>query len=515
VGRLKPTAPGVVRSLVDLGLPILTTNYDTLIEQVSGLETVTWQDGVGRVQRLLSGDEPGVLHIHGAWRVPQSVVLGIRSYDGIVANEKAQAVQQAVAVMRSLVFVGFGAGLEDPNFGPLRGWMKRVLASGENRHFRLALRREITELLREHEGEQVRVIAYGAHYEDLESYLHGLVPESRSRERADDAARALDYSELVLGGTAGQKTEVFAVAVAPDGSLIAAGVDGEILLWSTKKLVGGIDAGANRIRPKRLSEPTSYVYSVAFSSDGTQLASGEQDHVVRVWDVGSREQRWENASRHTDAVYSVAFSPDGTRLVSGGYDGRVVLWKVKTGSWLPSPDPISRVTSVAFSPDGRTVAIGYLDNHVRVWDTQTTTLKVLGEHASSVESVAFSPDGRFVASSGLDKVVKLWDVQTPRQEVWQDNPEAGRGHEYLVRGVAFSPDGRTIATASWDKTVRLWRVEDGSSYLSMPFQEGLPWHEDWIWSVAFSDRDAMVLATGGSDGLTLWRVDDSTSGTTP
>jgi hypothetical protein len=116
VGRLKPTAPGVVRTLIDLDSPILTTNYDTLIEQVSGLETVTWRDGVGRVQRLLSGDEPGVLHLHGSWRVPQSVVLGIRSYDDIVANEVAQAVQQAVAMMKSLVFVGFGAGLADPNF---------------------------------------------------------------------------------------------------------------------------------------------------------------------------------------------------------------------------------------------------------------------------------------------------------------------------------------------------------------------------------------------------------------
>jgi len=509
VGELEPAAPGVVQALVDLGVPIFTTNYDGLIEKVGDVEPVTWRHGISRIQRLLSGDERGVLHLHGFWREPESVVLGIRSYDDIVGDELAQAVQQAVALMKSFVFVGFGKGLEDPNFGALRAWMKRLLAGSEHRHFRLVLEREV-EALQDVE-QQIRVLPYGERYEDLEPYLRSLGTGASRRAVDVEAVRIVDYSEVVLGGVAERKTEVFAVAVSPDGELIAAGTDGDILLWDTKRLRGGIDATDARIRPKRLPEPTSYVYSVAFGAEGRLLASGEQEHVVRVWDVDSRKQLWENGTRHTDAVYSVAFSPDGTRLASGGYDGRVVLWNVPKNTWLPSPERVSRVTSVAFSPNGRLVAIGYLDNSVRLWDTHGTTLRTLGEHGSSVETVAFSPDGRFVASSGLDKIVRLWDVES-RDEVWKDNPDGGRGHDYLVRCVAFSPDGRTIASASWDKTVRLWRVEDGSCYLSMPFMEGLPWHEDWIWSVAFSDIDAMVLATGGSDGLTVWRVDEPVRG---
>jgi WD40 repeat protein len=72
------------------------------------------------------------------------------------------------------------------------------------------------------------------------------------------------------------------------------------------------------------------VWSVAFSPDGTRLATGSDDDHVRLWDVASGEEiaRLEG---HTERISVVAFSPDGARLVSGSDDGTIRLWDVASG----------------------------------------------------------------------------------------------------------------------------------------------------------------------------------------
>jgi hypothetical protein len=95
---------------------LTTTNYDFLLETVTGLPAATWRTPAD-VERALRGDEPQVLHLHGAWRWTDSVVLGIRTYDEVVRDPHARAVLTALRTGRTFVFVGCGAGLRDPNLG--------------------------------------------------------------------------------------------------------------------------------------------------------------------------------------------------------------------------------------------------------------------------------------------------------------------------------------------------------------------------------------------------------------
>jgi len=78
VGELRPKHPEVIRALRDLGVPLATTNYDDLLEQVTGWPSVTWQDRA-EVERVLRGDVQGILHFHGHWRTSESVILGLSS----------------------------------------------------------------------------------------------------------------------------------------------------------------------------------------------------------------------------------------------------------------------------------------------------------------------------------------------------------------------------------------------------------------------------------------------------
>ena len=185
VGELRADAPAVIEALRDLDVPILTTNYDSLIEDVTGLEPVTWKDGA-RVERLLRGDEPGVFHLHGHWRKPETVVLGIRSYEDALGDESAQFVQRAAAAFHSLLFIGCGDGLDDPNFSALREWLGRVFAHAEHRHFRLALDGDAAALSAQHHrpGDRIVVVPYGTSHDELVPFLRRLRPARVSTEAA-------------------------------------------------------------------------------------------------------------------------------------------------------------------------------------------------------------------------------------------------------------------------------------------------------------------------------------------
>ena len=228
----------------------------------------------------------------------------------------------------------------------------------------------------------------------------------------------------------------------------------------------------------------SPVNSIAFNPDGSLLASGSGDNVVRLW-IPDAETLQATLHGHTASVLSVAFSSDGSLLASGSADGTVRLWNPHTEALQATlHGHTASVLSVAFSPDGSLLASGSADGTVRLWNLVTETLQAtLEAHMASVLSVAFSPDGLLLASASADGLVGLWDPHT-------ETLQTTLGHESPVLSIAFSPDGDLLATGSTDGTARLWDPH----MIQLKATLG---HESPVESVAF---DGNTLVSGSQDG---------------
>lgn len=168
----------LITSMAEWNVPIATTNYDTLIEKVTGWEGISWREP-GRMQEAINKRSPAVLHLHGIWTDPRSVVLGTRSYDALLGKKSAKALESSLAYGTSLVFTGFGAGLSDPNFTYLRRWITRRAPAQRHRHFVLCRDLDNVVVSGRHRRHDDRVfpVAYGKSYEDLPRFLSMLLSE--------------------------------------------------------------------------------------------------------------------------------------------------------------------------------------------------------------------------------------------------------------------------------------------------------------------------------------------------
>jgi WD40 repeat protein len=235
-----------------------------------------------------------------------------------------------------------------------------------------------------------------------------------------------------------------------DGAFIK---DDTLRLW---------DPGTGRLI--RILKPHPGIFSSVgvFSPDGTRVLSGSS-----TFDGKDGLQLWETATgrlvrtlKGSPFVASVAFSPDGTRLASDSGDNTIKLWDAAKGHLIRTfKGHTGAVTSVIFSPNGLQLLSGSFDTKIKLWDAATGALLHTFEgHSGKITSVAFIGDGRRIVSGSTDTTIAIWDAATggrlatvfaDRRGEWMTlTPEgffagSSRGHELLaiVRGLeVFSID---------------------------------------------------------------------------
>ena len=289
-----------------------------------------------------------------------------------------------------------------------------------------------------------------------------------------------------------------------------------------------------------LRKESRATYALAYSPDGTLLASGGNDRVVTLWDPATR-QALATFEGHTDDVNHIAFSPDGKLLLSTSEDQTLRLWDLDSRQLRQTWTGFTRpVAGAFFTPDGQTLAVAQVnwqtgDCQTSLWDvttgTQTATLNaqrvfamsgdgqqiVTGNrqgwlrllqipamtelaavrgHTSEIVAGALRSDGRLLVTADRNGTVKLWTCPgLQQQKVLLNYTDA-------PRSLVISPDGSEVAMVAGDGFVRIWDTATGE------VEHVLDGHAEALWSVAFAP-DGKTVASAGSSDIRLWNIGDA------
>jgi WD40 repeat protein len=310
--------------------------------------------------------------------------------------------------------------------------------------------------------------------------LTGAVPQLRATIRAG-----------------GPSAQLFAVALSPNGRLLAAGgTNHQVSLWSLSS-----EAHASRIAT--LTLPAGTVYGLAFSADGKRLAAVDATRVVDLWSIG-RSGKPKPLTVLTvpgqTQLHAVAFAPDGAGLAAAGTNGAVALWRGAARGTTPATMTVAGAPTfnvVSFSPNATSLAVGGTDDVIHRWAlTSAGAPKPLGSlhgFTSWVESLSFSPDGKELAAGSSDSSLRVWSTATSALLTAIEHPAA-------VTGAAFSSNGSRLISVDSSGTLRAWTMPAPAMRTARGKIFGLDY--------TANGKELAVISSGPQGNAELWDASD-------
>jgi WD40 repeat protein len=240
------------------------------------------------------------------------------------------------------------------------------------------------------------------------------------------------------------------------------------------------------------------VLALAWSPDGSRIASGSQSGEVQVWYAadGRDALTLNSGNPTTPGLDALAWSPDSQRLLIAGNGQIVEIWETSSPPGITNR-PVQNLgigsAAAAWSPDGS--AIAFFDGAaIDIWSagSEQTILTINTPHSSAL---AWSPDGRSLASAN-DGAVQVWDAQSGALLLEYD------GHNGLVRSIAWSPDGTLVASGDDAGSIQVWQASSGARISSAALDD---YEALSPTALAWSPDGQRLASGGGIDGaVDVW-----------
>jgi len=300
------------------------------------------------------------------------------------------------------------------------------------------------------------------------------------------------------------------LAFASDGSMLAVGGgEGRIEVWSlaSRQRVTELQLDRHRINTLAFGRNPRLEHRKGESIPPRrlwQLAAGDTGASIKVWDLGPQPPVMRSECRGSSyEVFSLAFSSDGSILASGARTGARLWDPAASGDPLLTFGWMDYAEGLAFSPDGSRLAVSGFGSGSGETAVSTYGLAngrgIRGLYGLSsridMNQVGFSPDDRCVFALSHGWELGVWDRGTGRLLVVFDAPE---GIYADNAGMAISPDGRRIAFFS-HRRGKMWDIATGA--ILHQWADGFnPALQD---DITFRGNDELLLARKETIGGTL------------
>jgi WD40 repeat protein len=204
-----------------------------------------------------------------------------------------------------------------------------------------------------------------------------------------------------------QGARILSLAFVQNGELLVVGsrrkLAAPMLTWTSYIEELGVRTARNGklVRPLR----PEYTVALAAPATGTHFATSG-DGLLRLWKCDSSAP-WSQIKGHESQVNALAFTPDGSLLASGGEDRAAKVWNPATGEIVATLRFSDGVKALAFSPQGKHLAI--LAHRLVVWDAATRNVRLSISGLSESRALAYCGDGKTLAVGGAEGA-KIWSI---------------------------------------------------------------------------------------------------------
>lgn len=276
-------------------------------------------------------------------------------------------------------------------------------------------------------------------------------------------------------------TEVFQVALSPQGPWLAAATAQGVQIW---------DVNAGTLARTLSNPPTSWAMDVTFSGDGRRLAAVSNEQLVWVWDTTTWQltDQLQGGGYHT----TVALNADGSFLAAAGLDTTIYVWRL--AEYLPAlGGHTTEVTDLVFTNDSSRLLSASTDGTVRLYNPNDRAFyRSFGYRLGPIWGLALNAQNTTFAAADEHGVVAQWDLNSYQPVARAQTNASG------LTSLAYLPDGRQLLTGARDGAVQIW---DGA-HLARTLRASGP----SVNSVALTSDGRVAAAAGLEGSVSVWNL---------